>query len=273
VPKDLALFGTKEWPLHPSGMRGIVVCPWRAVMRFLAEGGPEESGQAADTGSAMHKAAAAFHKGGDQADSIQVMRDHSTEYPLADLVEAAQLFLDYSRDDRNRTANVVLCEERVDFSIAPAAEDKTQARIEVEATTDQVRFDGYRHKAWDIKTSKRDPTELLAESWFQMAGYCIGASVKLSMLQGKTVIVEPGGIITPRRYKDDPSTSKVFHHHNFKFDWVEQLLLPVRKTVAAIRNGEVWHVPNADCRWCHQKTPDVCFPKLIEFLELRKQAA
>lgn len=273
MPKDLSKFGTAEFPLHPSGLRALIVCPWRIVMEFLAmPEGDDSSGPAADTGSAMHKAAAAFHRGKGVADSVEVMRANVQEYPLANLAEAAQMFLSYAADERNSGFDVPICEERVDFSIAAAEDDPTGERIEVMATCDQVRHIHGRYKAWDIKTSKRDPSEVLAETWFQMAGYCIGASVALSARLGKPIVVEPGGIITPRRYHSNPSTSPVFWHHNFKFDWIEQLLRPVRHHVSQIRRGHIWHVPNADCKWCHQGNPDVCFPKLITTLELLKPA-
>lgn len=265
MPNDLKLFGTAAYPLHPSGMRTLVTCPWRVVMEFLSSP-DDESGKAADTGSAMHRAAAAMHKGSTVAESLGIMQAEIVKYPLADLTDAAHMFLKYSEDARNRSAKVLFVEETIKFSIDPAAEDPTQERIEVIGTVDQVREDHGRYRVWDIKTSKRDPNEVLLESTFQMAAYCIGASVKLGKL------VEPGGLIMPRQYRADIHNSPVFWHYNFKVEDIGQLLYSVRRAVAEVRSGKFYHVPNLDCKWCHQKTPDVCFPKLIQLQRLSNVA-
>lgn len=258
--KDLKLFGTAAFPVHPSAMRVLVACPWRMAMLFLSadEG---ESGPAADTGSAVHKAAHALHTGKGVAEALGVMQAEKHQYPLADLQDAASLFLCYSGDPRNRDAKVVLCEEKIKFTIRAAEGDPTGEAIEVEGTVDQVRLDDYgRYTCDDIKTSKRDPSEVRNESTFQMAAYCIGASLKLG------APVHPGRLIFPRRYDArDLANSKVFYHFNFKFEDIEQILLPVRLKVAQIRRGELYHVPNSDCKWCHKRDPDICLPELQRF--------
>jgi len=269
--RDLRKFGTKEWPVHPSGARVLIMCPWRIVMPYLGLV-PEDdsSGQAADTGSAMHKAAELFHKGASVAEAIVGMREQVRKYPLAVLAEAAQMFLGYSCDSRNRDANLVLCEEPLAFSIEAAPDDPTGERIEVVATTDQVRFDGYRYKCYDIKTSKRSPVEVMSESWYQMGLYCVGASIKLGKL------VEPGGLIMPRNYKPgvDPSSAPVFYLFNYKAAWIDELVWPLRRAVADVRRGAIHHFPDPNgCKYCHQGHPDICFPKLMQLKqELRTTA-
>lgn len=261
--KDLALFATDEWPLHPSMLRGVMVCPWKYVMRFLAEAEDGESGAAADTGSAMHCAARHMHRGEGTAGCLEAMRAEKSNFPAADLQEAAAMFLLYAADTRNRSAEVALCEEPIAFQISPAPEDKTQAPIKVIGTLDQVRHHNGQYFLYDIKTSKKDPLDLLNLHSLQIAGYCVGASIKL----GKPV--HPGALILPRKYEaKSPSTSRVFYHFAWSFKDTAQMLEGIRHQVAMIRNGYVWHVPNNDCGWCHQRTPDVCLPRLQE-LKLR----
>jgi hypothetical protein len=255
--RDLARFATADRPLRSSGLRSLVECPWRSVLKYLAAEEEDDHGVAGDTGSAMHKAAAAFHKGKDLAESLGVMQAHTHEYPLADLQDAASLFLTYAQDPRNREATILLCEEKVTFTIAAAPEDPTGEAIVVEGTVDQVRMESGRPRVWDIKTSKKDPTEVRAKTTHQAAAYCIGASMRLNMP------VHPGGIIMPRKYRADGS-GPVFWHFTFKFEDIEQILLPVRLRVAEIRRKQLYHVPNENCGWCHQRSEEVCLPKLQE---------
>lgn len=254
--KDLAKFGTEDHPLHCSGLMAVVRCPWRTVMSYLFES-DDEGGVAGDTGSAMHKAAAAMHRGKDAAASLEVMQGRLSEYPKADLQDAAAMFLSYTLDDRNRTAELLLVEEKVAFQIAAAENDPTGAPIQVVGTLDQVRLERNTRKLWDIKTSKKDPLSLLRKHQMQLAAYCIGATIRL----GQTV--QPGGIICPRRYKaGSPSTSPVFYHAAWTFEDIEHILMPVRLVVASIRAGKLYHVPNEDCDWCIGRSPDLCLPKL-----------
>lgn len=262
--KDLAMFGTEAYPVHPSAMRNLVLCPWRAAMEYLHPV-QDEGGQAGDTGSATHAAVHAFHKGLGLAACLEAMGARVREYPKADMTDAAGLFLAYARDHRNVDARVLLAEHPVSFTIAPAAHDPTQAPIQVEGTLDQVRDDGpYGPRLYDLKTSKKDPHEVLLHSVFQIAAYCVGASIALNR------VVQPGALIMPRRYKSDGSGA-VFHFFAWTFDDVPQILEGVRNAVADIRAGRIHHVPSADCVWCPARTPDVCLPKLRRtMLEVRK---
>jgi hypothetical protein len=112
-----------------------------------------------------------------------------------------------------------------------------------------------RYLAWDLKTSKKDPTLLLYLHTFQLAAYCVGASIHLG------VRVDPGGLILARRYKQD-GTGPVFWHYPWTFDDCAAILEPVRHQVAAIRSGRVHHNPNENCGYCPARSPDVCLPKL-----------
>lgn len=262
--KDLKRFATEDFPLHPSALRLLVDCPWRLVMIYLDT--PDgESGPAADTGSAVHAAARALHDGKEVAESLGIMSAKLADYPRADLVDAADLFLKYSSDPRNRGAQVVLNEHPINFQIAAAPEDPTGEPLIFVGRVDQVRkMDRFR--VFDIKTSKMDPMELLHESLYQMAAYCVGASVKLGER------VDPGALILVRKYKHtDHAEAPVFWEFPWTFHDCEQILDVIRRRVAEVRKGILYHNPKANtCRWCHQRTPDVCFPKLQETLKLRK---
>lgn len=266
MTKDLARFATEDCPLHPSGLRALLICPWKVVMRYLAvREEEEEHGVAGDTGSAVHVAAAEMHRGKGPAECLQAMGARQREYPQADLQDAAGLFLAYSRDPRNSRAVVVAVEEPVKFSIQAAPEDPTGSPIEVIGTLDQVREDHLgRLELWDLKTSKKDPMALLRNHTFQIAAYCVGATIKL----GRPV--RPGGVILPRKYKDMNGNGPVFWKFPWKFEDLEQILSAVRHRVAQIRSGVFWHVPTDDCEWCQARSPDLCLPKLQETLSLMR---
>jgi RecB family exonuclease len=248
----LSEYGTAAWPLHPSGLKNLVMCPWRSVMLFLANEAGDESNEAADTGSATHRAVEALHKEGKSpAESIDVMQANVHLYPLADLQTAAGLFLRYASDPGTASAGeVVLCEYPIAFQIVAAPSDPTGAPIELIGEVDQVRRapDG-RLRAWDIKTSSKPPNDVLQNSQQQLAAYCIGASYALGEQ------VHPGGLIMPRH-------PVMWVPVTWKFEDIEHILEPVRHIVALIRGGTVYHVPDSgNCKWCHARSPDLCLPR------------
>lgn len=250
--KDFALFATKERPLRCSGLDAFVKCNWRTVAVHLADGDVQGSGQAADTGSALHAAVEAFHKGATESESICSMNERRAEYPLADLLDAAALFLSYAADPRNRAAKVVLCEQKLFAQLPPAPTDPTGAPIELEGTVDQVREeDGGFLRVWDSKTSRLDPSDLLNKHMLQIAGYCKLASVEL----GRPV--DPGGLIVVRRYPKN-----VFFPYTWRFEDLDRVLLPIRHLVALVRSGVVWHSAGDWCTWCGFRTPDLCLPAM-----------
>lgn len=263
--KDLTRFGTEDFPLHPSALRMLLDCPWRYVMLYLYEPS-DEGGAAGDTGSAVHAAAHALHDGKEVADCIGVMKDKLAQYPKADLMDAADLFLKYAGDSRNREVEVILNEIPIKFNISAAPEDPTGEPITIVGRLDQVRKADGRLKVYDLKSSKKDPMTLLHEHTFQMAAYCVGASVLLGQQ------VDPGALILVRRYKSsDHSNAPVFWHYAWTLQDCEQILSIFAHRVAEIRKGILHHNPHeASCRWCHQRSPDICLPKLQKVLTLRR---
>lgn len=254
--RDLSLFGTEAYPLHPSALKAIVECPWRAVMPYLF-GSDDDHGVAGDTGSAMHRAAAEFHRHGNVAAALVAMQEGIASYPLADLQDAAALFLSYASDARN-SCKTLLIEAQVRFEIAPAPEDPTGAPIVIEGRLDQVRVVDGVPILVDIKTTKKDPIEMLGEYSLQQAAYLVGANFVL-----KTP-VDRACILYPRLYRSDPGRSNVMYHYPWRLKDTADILACLRHTVARIRSGDVWHVPNSNCKWCPARSPDLCLPKLQE---------
>lgn len=263
--KDLKRFGTADFPLHPSALRTLVECPWRMVSMYLNTF-DSEGGQAADTGSAVHAAAHAMHDGKEVAQALAVMQARLHEYPKADLLDAADLFLKYSGDLRNKEAKIICNEVKIGFQIEATKEDPTGEPLIFEGRLDQVREIDGRLKVYDLKSSKKDQMELLLEHTYQMAAYCVGASILLKKQ------VDPGALILVRRYKTtDHSNAPVFWHYTWTFDQCAQILDVIRHRVAAIRKGIIHHNPSdAQCHWCHERSPDMCLPKLQKELKLRE---
>jgi hypothetical protein len=227
--------------------------------------------QAADTGSAVHKAAASWHNSGqDVAEALRVMRAQLAEYPDADLADAEQQFRCYTRDPRNTKAEIVAVEQKVSFALDPAEEDPTGQPIVVNGTLDQIRrIDGTPY-VWDIKTSnaeRKSGWTLVQEYTMQLAAYSVGATKLLG------VPVHPGGVIRTRAYTLK-SSRKPENEPDGVFNWVEfglrecsVLLDTVRLYVALVRRGNLWPVPGSHCSWCPCGGPggsNGCLQKLKE---------
>lgn len=235
---------------------------------FIIEGLLETSGPAADTGSATHKAVETWHQNGqDHAAAIGKMHADTARYPLADLPEAAALFLRYSADPRNIKAKFAqhngktVIETKIAIELAPAPNDPTKEKIVIIGTLDQLRLDEYgRKKLYDLKTSKRPGNVLLREHQYQIAAYVKGAA----KLLGERV--DPGSLICPRQYNDSTRLAQsappgVFFPFAWTFDDVDRILDGLRYVVAAIRSGVSWFNPGEYCDYCHFKSPDFCMPQ------------
>lgn len=267
--RHLTSFATPDFPLHPSGARQILVCPWKVALRHMLddETTMEESGAPADTGSAMHVAAAAFHRGSSIADSIEEMGRRTRDYPQADLADAAAMFLGYAQDPRNCSSpagpwkSFPLIERTFQFSIAPHPTDPTGAPITIEMTSDHVVEDEYgRLFVRDIKTTKKEPAKMAAQYTYQVALYCIGVATEL---QRK---VAGARLVFPRKYgKGPPANAPAHWSYPWGWDDLETIVEPVRFAVANMRRGIVHEFPTEDCTWCHQRSPEACRPAIREF--------
>lgn len=260
--RDLADFGTAKYPLRSSGLASVVSCPWKAVYMYLGLNDPDTSGPAADTGSAVHAACADFHKRKEVATAIQVMRSRLSEYPLADLDEAAKMFLCYSQDPRNQTAEVVAVEQKIEIILAEAG----QKEIVIHGTLDQLRIESGVWSVWDIKTSKRPAYSLLNEHLLQVAAYAYGAHLRYNQP------VNLGGLILPRAYLTKgvmaahaPPQAYIKYQQTFKD--IPLVLASLINTVQNIRNGNIWFASGSQCDYCPAQGPQNCIPKLTELLD------
>jgi len=223
----------------------------------------DDSGPAAQTGTAMHAASDEFHKTKDVIKAVEKMHSGKDQYPLADLDAAARMFVSYVQDPRNATADVVLSEHPVEFVIKPHPDDPTKEDIHVRGRLDQVRKEHGQLRVYDIKTSTRDGFVLLSESFYQMAAYALGASAVLNTR------VDPGALILPRKYLSrgvDPASSPsgVFWNYVFRTEDAVHAMQGVRIAVMAIRTGTPWVGPSDACNWCHYGGIDRCVPELVK---------
>lgn len=221
-------------------------------MKFFDD--DDVSGQAADTGSAVHFAARVFHKEGkgNLRLSVGAMRESVKQFPLADLDVAEAQFQCYATDPRNTGADFVFVEKKITFTLAPTAEDPTQKEIVVTGTLDQLRRapNGVLY-LWDIKTGAPQGVDMLADAAMQLAGYQYGAG----QLLGE--VVRGAGIIRTRDYlKTDRSRKRlnpgpVFYEAPWSHLDVEAMLDVVRQKVADVRAGRITIAPGeGNCKWC-----------------------
>lgn len=255
-------FATKNKPLRASALPALVKCGWRAVL--LEESTIDDtSGKAADTGSALHAGAAAWHKSErDTSSALKSLRDSIAEFPLADLDDAERQFQAYIADPRNQTAEVVAVEEKVEIEIAPAPHDPTQTPIYVKGTLDQIRLDAAGvPRVWDIKTTARGVVYALHEYTFQLAAYVLAACRMFPAVQ-------PGGFILTRAYlrrgvRAADMPDGVFVEVPWTAEHCDRLLDSVRNRVVEIRSGRVSLGPGDHCRYCPAHGIDGCLPLLL----------
>lgn len=245
-------FATAARPLRPSQLPYLVLCGWRAVARELSML-HDESGKAADTGSAVHFAVAAFHsKAGDE---VARMRGAVAAFPLADLDEAERIYGRYIADPRNRDAEVVAVEEKVRCELEPRFIDGPL--IVIEGTLDQVRVNPEtgRREVWDLKTGDRTAAYMQNHYALQMAAYAVAAGC------------EPGGYIRTKGYFtrgcELPAPRGVFVPAAISD--ADELLDAVRWAVCAIRSGYIVPTPGVHCETCSFAGSEFCLPKLQEY--------
>jgi PD-(D/E)XK nuclease superfamily len=259
-------FATEEKPLRASQLHKLVGCPLSAVLQLIDD--DDSSGPAADTGSAMHRAADAWHTRarGDTRAAVEIMRAGLSEYPQADLDRAAEMFLNYASDPRNINADIIQSEAKVRFTLPPCETGQTQEAIWVKGTLDQVR----RHEGvltlCDIKTGGfHSGIDMLAVHAMQLAAYQLGASELLGepVRQAKIIRVQDYDALKsgPRKGQQ---RGPVFWTAPWRFDQCLMILDGVRRMVAMIRAGRVWANPGDACKFCPQMGIANCLPRLKE---------
>ena len=214
--------------------------------------GDEDRGQAADTGSAVHYAAKAFHTfaKGNVAAALKAMEQNLPEYPLADLGTAEGHFRLYAADPRNKEAEIVLCEEKIEISLAPPEGDFET--VEIVGTVDQVRQEGGRLVVCDIKTgaSAGEGDDMLNYYAAQLAAYQVGAANLLKQHVGTACIIRTRDYLKTDR-KKNPKPGPVFWYASWGYNDALALLDEVRRVVGDVRSGRISVAPSAEnCKWC-----------------------
>lgn len=216
---------------------------------MLAE---DDKGPAADTGSAVHMAARAMHKEGKRelAACLAVMREHLPEYPQADLGTAEQHFRQYFADPRNQNAKVILCEEKMLFSLPPPEGDSSP--VWIQGTADQVREENGCLIVEDIKTgaSAGEGDEMLSYYALQLMAYQVMASAKLRRDVHRAAIIRTRDYLKTDRSRK-PKPGPVFWFASWTLADAKRMLEEVRRTVGDIRTGRIRVTPSAEnCKWC-----------------------
>jgi PD-(D/E)XK nuclease superfamily len=231
----LHLFATEQYPLHISQIPELMQCDFKSVMKFV-EANVRESNCAADTGSAMHKATATWHKNGKEAQAaLATMRKLREEYPMADLPEAERLFRLYIADQRNQDAKVVACEHYLTGKIEGC---------HFAGTTDQIRDFLDDWAIWDVKTSKMPGPKIRDEHTYQICGYAVLATKKFKRP------VRPGGIIMARGYDSKGDYDKVMYPYDITVEQAEKRMLSVCRKIEDVRSGRITPTPGDHCGYC-----------------------
>jgi RecB family exonuclease len=235
-------------PLRASELPMLLRCPRSLLLKHLAE---DTSGQAADTGSAVHKAVAALHTHAksDVAAALKAMEQHLPEYPLADLGTAEMHFRLYAKDPRNKEAKVILCEEKIKVTLQ-APEGHSEA-VEIHGTLDQVREEGGRLVVCDVKTGgSYEGDEMLSYYAAQLAAYQVGAAKRLGKHVASSCIIRTKDYLKTDR-KKQPKPGPVFWNASWTWNDSLALLDEVRRVVGDVRSGRISTIPSPDnCRWC-----------------------
>jgi len=198
-----------------------------------------DAGQAADTGSAVHMAARAFHTGckGDVSASLEVMRRSLPKFPLADLGAAEQQFRCYAKDPRNKEAEIILCEAEHKIEVAPT--------IWVQGTLDQVRQERGGLVVDDIKTGGAyEGADMLPYHAAQLSAYMLMASDLLGERVRRCRIIRTKDYLKAR-------PGPVFWEASWDYDSACRILEQVVAEVIRMRSNQVRITPSAEqCKYC-----------------------
>lgn len=227
------------------------------VVDWLAE--ERGSGAAADTGSAVHMGARAFHGPAkkDVAIALEVMRQALPKYPLADLGSAEQQFRLYARDRRNAEADVVLCEEEgvLILPTPPGSEEP----VFVQGTLDQVRRERGALVLYDIKTGgSYEGSDMPPYHAAQLCAYQLLATQILSEPVRRCVVIR-----TKDYMKSRPGP--VFWECPWTLEDARSLMDEVRLEVGRIRSGLIRITPSCEqCKYCPLTSIGNCFKRRVQ---------
>lgn len=267
---DFTTFATRAKPLRASSLPKLVACPLGCLMSLVDE--ESVAGQAADTGSAVHMAARAWHTlcGKDTRAALAVMQGALGQYPQADLDSAAEQFQWYAKDPRNQEAEIILCEAQVTVAIPPCEDDPTEEEVCIVGHVDQVRKEGNNLIVWDIKTGKRlYGLDMLNEYAFQLVGYQLAAEGALKQPVKGAGIIRTQDYLMKARDRRTPNPGPVFWKAPWRYRDLPGITRAITRVVSMIRQGKLYIGPGEHCRWCKLGGVGNCVPELIQ-LGVRK---
>jgi hypothetical protein len=266
---NLQDFATEKHPLRASRVPSLMECNWKEVMQAL-ELVTDNSGKAADTGSAVHKAAQAWHTvlntgKDDRSAAVWVMRQVAgSEFPQADLDEAERLFRFYANDPRNHDEQVYLTEQKVVVRLPHAEDDPTKQDVYVQGTLDQIRKVGHQYRLVDLKTGQLwSGSQMTMHHAFQLGIYQMGAREFIPHNQTPDAYV-----CRVRDYdKKRVPQGQVFYPCPWSPRQLEALMTGVAQVVSLVRQGITWPKPGDHCRWCPSGGLSACLSMLEEMCQ------
>lgn len=217
--------------------------------------GVRQGSEAADTGSAIHRAAKVWHDEKDYSVAVGAMRHEIDRYPLADLDTAEKTFRHYASDKRNQEAEVVYLEKEIELEIEPAETDPTQEKIYIKGTLDQIRRSRGHNYVWDIKTGKRlTGFQMLQEHCWQLCIYWISALTLVPIIGA--------GVIRTQDYYT--RNQQVFWEAPWSQSHAEHMIKSLAYYVANVRRGDIAVNPGEPhCGYCLGGIAN-CVPQLKE---------
>lgn len=258
---ELPLFAGASRPLRASALHQLTKCPLRVALEFLSEY-PNESGEAADTGSLVHAGVSEWHDSKDLKKAIAAMSVVASKFPKGDQEDATKTLKLYVADPRNQKAEIILSEKEIAFTLPEDLGDEF-GPIYVKGRIDQVRRENGVLYLWDLKTGKRlSGYEMLHEHAMQLSAYCLGASKHLQQC------VQPGGIIRTWGYrvrgapKPETEPPGVFFQCPWELKDCSKVLQSVSRIVHQVRRGEVSPHPGEHCSYCVVDGLSSCLEKV-----------
>lgn len=211
----------------------------------------DDVGQAADTGSAVHRAVELWHRGKSYDDALaEALAEAPVKYPKADPDETRLFFRPYTEDERNKNATIIESEKRITFECSA---DET--RVMFQGTFDQLRNEQGAYVLRDLKTGKRhDGYQMLSSHAYQLYAYWYGA-VQIGRK------VDAVGVIRAYDYRSR-TPGPVFWTSPASYQTAERAMKRVVRMVARLRRGEIDIVPGIACGICPAQTVTNCEPVL-----------
>lgn len=243
-------------PIRISALNSLAKCPGLVCSRTVT---PSESGQAADTGSAVGRLIELWHAGLSVEDARRKAEAEMPEqFPKADWEGAVKRALLYCADERNPPGVVVpgSCELEVVLRLEADEDDPTGEPIVLTGHVDQIRWahpdsedrEALGMRVWDVKDGRASGDDMTRDYAYQLAAYAVACSDHF----GEPVL--PGGIIRTKGYiargANDPSEANVFYYTPWTLEQCHAILRQVAYMIGQIRAGAVLRQPGSWCRWC-----------------------